>query len=50
MGNQNDSSSNKNSNKDISNSKDSKTYYVIDEKIKASAYNLEEELLSKFCS
>ena len=46
MGNQNDSSSSQNQN----NPNDSKTYYDIDENIKASAYKLEEELLSKFCS
>ena len=46
MGNQNDSSSSQNPN----NPNDLKTYYDIDENIKASAYKLEEELLSKFCS
>lgn len=50
MGNQNDSSLNQNSNLNPNNENDSKTYYDIDEKIKANAYNIEEEILSKFCS
>ena len=50
MGNQNDSSLNQNSNLNPSNPNDSKTYYDIDEKIKINAYNIEEEILSKFCS
>ena len=50
MGNQNGSSSSQNPNKNISNPNDSKTYYDIDENVKTSAYKLEEELLSKFCS
>ena len=29
---------------------DSKNYYEIDQTIKASAYKIEEEILSKFCS
>jgi len=33
-----------------SNQNDSKSFYDIDENIKASAYQLEEELLTKFCS
>ncbi len=45
MGNQNKSSENINANK-----ADSKTYYEIDEQTKTLAYNLEEEILSKFCS
>ena len=51
MGNQNESSiKEKPSSENNNNLNDSKTYYDIDEKIKTSAYNLEEELLSKFCS
>ena len=52
MGNQNESSLKQKSSKDNINNdiNDSKTYYDIDEKTKTLAYNLEEELLSKFCS
>ena len=52
MGNQNQSSTNQNNSSEIINSGQtvSKTYYEIDEQKKTLAYNLEEEILSKFCS
>ena len=54
MGNENKSSSNNQNQTSNNNSTtiqtDSKTYYDIDEKIKDSAYKVEEEILSKFCS
>ena len=50
MGNKNDSSKNSKTNNESNNQIDLATYYNIDESIKASAYNLEEELLSKFFS
>ena len=51
MGNQNESSLNPNSSSENINSQnDSKNYYDIDENTKTLAYNLEEEILSKFCS
>ena len=52
MGNENESSPNQYNNKESTdnNQSDSKTYYEIDENIKNLSYNLEEEILSKFCS
>ena len=53
MGNQNNSSVNQQQNQisnTVNNQKDLKTYYDIDENLKNLAYNLEEEILSKFCS
>jgi pimeloyl-ACP methyl ester carboxylesterase len=54
MGNENQSSSNESNqtsnNNSTTNQTDSKNYYDIDETIKESAYKLEEEILSKFCS
>ena len=49
MGNKSQSLSEENPNSNLyKNKDDSKTYYEIDEKIKLSAYNLEEEILSTF--
>ena len=53
MGNQNNSSVNQQQNQIsniVNNQKVLKTYYDIDENLKNLAYNLEEEILSKFCS